>query len=81
MSLGTLYNITSQILGNHVNSGSLSEILVLIGLAIIVLMVFGGIVYGLFKVFSLIPRMTTKQFLLFLLGIALVLIAIGILLP
>ncbi len=81
MSLGTLYNITSQIIGNHVNSGSLSEILVLVGLGIIVMMLLGGIVYGLFKVFSLIPRMTTKQFLLFLLGIALVLIALGILLP
>ncbi|AWR94954.2 hypothetical protein [Acidianus brierleyi] len=81
MALGSLYNITSQIFNSHVNSGSVSEILIIIGLAIIGLMLLGGISYGLFKAFSSIPRMTTRQFLLFLLILAGMLIVIGIILP
>ncbi len=81
MALASLYNVTSQIFNGHVNTGSVSEILIIIGFIIIGLMVLGGISYGLFKAFSSIPRMTTRQFLLFLLLLAGVFIVIGIILP
>jgi hypothetical protein len=81
MALGSLYNITSQLFNNHVSSGSISEILIIVGLIIIGLMLLGGISYGLFKAFSAIPRMSTKQFILFMLLLAGALIVIGIILP
>jgi hypothetical protein len=55
--------------------------LVAVGLIVLMLVAFGGIVYGLFKVAKVVPHMTTKQFILFLMLVALALVIIGIILP
>ncbi|MFP3203878.1 MAG: hypothetical protein RXS23_00245 [Metallosphaera yellowstonensis] len=82
MTLQTVLNVTSKIFHSvNFNAEPLSMALVAVGLIVLMLVAFGGIVYGLFKVAKVVPHMTTKQFILFLMLVALALVIIGIILP
>lgn len=82
MALSQLYNATSQIFG-HINvpTSSIAEILIVLGLAIGFIVIVSAITYGLFKLARAIPGMSIKQFMIFLLMLAIALVIIGILIP
>ncbi|AWS00014.1 hypothetical protein DFR87_10330 [Metallosphaera hakonensis JCM 8857 = DSM 7519] len=82
MTLQTLVNVTNQLFHPiHFNTEPFSLALVAVGLVILFLVAVGGIAYGLFKAVKSVPNLTTKQFILFLLLIAVALVVIGVLLP
>lgn len=82
MSLQTLENITSQFSGLlHINPEPLASAFIIIGLAILFIMILGGIVYGLVQAFKALPNMPFKTFLILMLTIAAFLIILGILIP
>ncbi|QXJ29688.1 Uncharacterized protein J5U23_02563 [Saccharolobus shibatae B12] len=83
MSTQALSNISSQLshLVGNLNIEPISYILVLIGFALLLIIIIGGIIYGLTKAARAVPSMSTKEFILFLLGIAIFLVLLGILLP
>ncbi len=83
MSLSALHNITSQFqhLVQNVNSEPLSYVLISIGIALIIAIIVGASLYGMFKLFRAVPQMTTKQFIIFLVGLAIFVLAVGILIP
>lgn len=82
MTLQTLLNVTSKIFHSvNFNAEPLSVALVAMGIIVLMLVAFGGLVYGLFKVVKVVPYMTTRQFIAFLLLIAVALVVIGIILP
>ncbi|MEM4146466.1 MAG: hypothetical protein QXH41_02195 [Metallosphaera sp.] len=63
------------------NTEPLSTALILVGIIVLLLVAVGGIAYGLFKAVKSVPNLTTKQFILFLLLIAVALVVIGAILP
>ncbi|MEM0293476.1 MAG: hypothetical protein QXF93_02530 [Saccharolobus sp.] len=83
MSFQALSNVTSQL--SHVFSGintePISYILIGIGFTLLLIIIIGGIIYGLVKTAKAIPSMSTKEFILFLLAIAVFLVILGLLLP
>ena len=83
MSITALHNVTSQFqqLFHNVNSEPLSLIFIIIGVALLVAIIAGLAIYGMFKLVKAVPQMTTKQFVMFLIGLALFILAIGIFLP
>lgn len=82
MALSQFFNATSQIFG-HINvpSTTISEILIFLGLAIGFIVIVSAIGYGMFKLARVLPSMSVKQFMIFLLLLAVCLVVIGILLP
>ncbi|WP_338601590.1 hypothetical protein V6M85_00435 [Sulfolobus tengchongensis] len=83
MSIQALSNISSQFthLVGNINVEPISYVLVAIGFALLLIIIIGGIIYGLTKAVRAVPSMSTKEFILFLLGIAIFLIILGILIP
>ncbi len=83
MSLSALHNVTSQLqqLFHNVNSEPLSYILISIGIALIIALVAGMSIYGMFKLIRAVPQMTTKQFVVFLIGLAAFILVLGVFLP
>ncbi|AOL17609.1 hypothetical protein BFU36_02010 [Sulfolobus sp. A20] len=83
MTLQALSNITSQLshIVSKINVEPLSYTLVIIGFVLLLIIIIGGVVYGLVKVAKAVPSMSTKEFILFLLAIAIFLVVLGILLP
>ncbi|QKQ99319.1 hypothetical protein GWK48_01960 [Metallosphaera tengchongensis] len=82
MTLQTLLNVTTHIfhpLG--FNAEPLSISLVAAGLILLLIVAVGGMAYGLFKAVKAVPNLTTKQFILALLLIAVFMVVIGIILP
>ncbi len=72
MSLRTLENITSQLLGSiHINPNPLASALIIIG----------GIIYGAIQAFKAVPNMPFSRFILLMLIISVFLIILGILIP
>ncbi|MUM63952.1 hypothetical protein D1867_01520 [Acidianus infernus] len=82
MALSELSNITSQIFGNiNIQTVPISEILIVTGIVIASIILFAAFIYGMFKLAKALPSMSVKNFMLFMLVIAAVLIIIGILIP
>ncbi|BBG23797.1 hypothetical protein IC006_1092 [Sulfuracidifex tepidarius] len=83
MSLSALHNVTSQFqhLLQNVNSEPISYVLISIGIALIIALIAGMSIYGMFKLIRAVPQMTTKQFLVFLIGVAVFILALGVFLP
>ncbi|QGA54397.1 hypothetical protein GFS03_07335 [Sulfolobus sp. E5-1-F] len=83
MSTQALSNISSQLshLVGNLNLEPISYILVLIGFALLLIIIIGSVIYGLAKAARAVPSMSTKEFILLLLGIAIFLVILGILLP
>ncbi|MFP3064489.1 MAG: hypothetical protein RXR59_02965 [Sulfolobus sp.] len=82
MSLRTLENITSQLLGSiHINPNPLASALIIIGIAILMMIIIGGIIYGAIQAFRAVPNMPFSRFILLMLIISVFLIILGILIP
>ncbi|QGA69441.1 hypothetical protein [Sulfolobus sp. E11-6] len=83
MSTQALSNISSQLshLVGNLNLEPISYILVLIGFALLLIIIIGSVIYSLAKAARAVPSMSTKEFILLLLGIAIFLVILGILLP
>ncbi|AEB94666.1 conserved hypothetical protein [Metallosphaera cuprina Ar-4] len=82
MTLQTLLNVTNHFFHPiGMNTEPLSTALILVGIIVLLLVAVGGIAYGLFKAVKSVPNLTTKQFILFLLLIAVALVVIGAILP
>jgi|GEM_PF-319363 ABC-type multidrug transport system permease subunit len=83
MTLQALNNVTSQLshIVSSINVEPVSYILVTIGFALLLIIIISGVIYGLVKVAKAVPSMSTKEFLLFLVIIAVFLVVLGILLP
>ncbi|AAK41194.1 hypothetical protein SULI_09675 [Saccharolobus solfataricus] len=83
MSIQALSNVSSQFshLLSNINIEPISYILVIIGFALLLIIIIGSVIYGLTKAARAVPSMSTKEFILFLLGIAIFLVILGILLP
>lgn len=82
MSLQTLENITgqfSQLL--HVNPTPVASTFIIIGLSILIILLLGGIVYGVVQAFKTLPNMPFRGFVILMLVIATFLLIIGILIP
>jgi hypothetical protein len=62
----------------HPAISGLDSTLITMGFLILVLLIFGGIVYGLFKLARAIPGMTARQLFLFTVILAGALILIGV---
>ncbi|WP_232516068.1 hypothetical protein [Sulfuracidifex tepidarius] len=63
------------------NSEPISYVLISIGIALIIALIAGMSIYGMFKLIRAVPQMTTKQFLVFLIGVAVFILALGVFLP
>lgn len=83
MTLQALNNVTSQLshIVSSINVEPVSYILVAIGFALLLIIIISGVIYGLVKVAKAVPSMSTKEFLMFLVIIAVFLVVLGILLP
>ncbi|BCU71236.1 hypothetical protein [Stygiolobus caldivivus] len=82
MSLQTLENITRQFSGLlHINPSPLASVFIIIGMAILIVLLLGGIVYGVVQAFKTLPNMPFRSFVILMVVIATFLIVLGILIP
>lgn len=82
MTLSQLLNTTSQIFGHlHISTATTANVLIIIGLAIGFIVIISAVGYGMFKLAKALPSMSVRQFILFLLLLAISLVVIGILIP
>ncbi|BCU68498.1 hypothetical protein HS7_19350 [Sulfolobales archaeon HS-7] len=76
---GYLHNVTGFV--HNINLSGISNILILLGFSLLVLLFFALLIYGMVRAFSSVPNMTTKQFIGLLVLIGATLLLIGLLLP
>ncbi|EZQ06861.1 hypothetical protein CM19_05675 [Candidatus Acidianus copahuensis] len=82
MALNEFLNTTSQIFSHfHMQANTISDVLLIAGFVIILVVLVSAIGYGMFKAFKALPSMSTRQFILFLVMLAIAMIIIGIILP
>lgn len=83
MSLQVLHNVTATIvhLFGGLNTTPLAVMLVGVGIALLLAILIGAIIYGAIRAFKAIPSMTTKEFIAFIALLAVFLILLGLIIP